>query len=173
MSVTELLDLSFGFSPKLGVRELPEISSDHESNIKGIFVIGDLADAPIIKVALNQGHEVARKVVESVDSRREEGILDVLVVGAGPAGLGAALALHDAGAAYLVIERERPFATIQNFPKAKQIFSEPREIENPGNFWFEDAQKEELVDRWDQALDDRSLCLHQPEEVLGIRRMHD
>jgi thioredoxin reductase/ferredoxin len=168
--MTEILKVSFEFSPKLGIRDLPRLAADKQSNVPGLYVVGDLADAPIIKVALNQGHDVAGRIIEEIGRGEEPEILDVLVVGAGPAGIGAALALQRAGARYLVVERERPFATIQNFPKAKRIFSEPRELQSKGNFWFEDACKEELIERWEEALDRRELLLHQPEEVLGIRR---
>ncbi len=176
MSAADILKISFEFSPKLGVRELPKLSADKESNVRGLYIVGDLADAPIIKVALNQGYEVAQKV--AAELKKEGGKtaadqLDVLIIGAGPSGIGAALACKEAGLRYLVLEKERPFNTIQNFPKAKFIFSEPRSIENKGNFWFDDAQKEVLVDRWDQALVDRGLVVHQPEEVTDCQRQGD
>ena len=168
MAKPELLNISFEFSSKLGVRELPDIDGDNQSNIRGLYVVGDLADAPIIKVALRQGYEVAQHVVGGLKGTAPEGVLDVIVVGAGPAGIGAALALNDAGSRFVIIERERPFATIQNFPKGKLIFSEPREMMSPGNFWFEDATKEDLVDRWDAALTEHALPIQQPEEVIRI-----
>ncbi|NNE43904.1 MAG: NAD(P)-binding domain-containing protein, partial [Gemmatimonadetes bacterium] len=99
--------------------------------------------------------------------------LDVVIVGAGPAGIGAALALQARGLRFAVLEREQPFATIQNFPKSKLIFSEPREIQTGSSLWFEDAVKEDLVDRWEQALDDQSLPIRQPEEVVNIERDGD
>ncbi len=163
-----LLNLSLEFSSKLGVRELPDIDGAHQSNVRGLYIVGDLADAPIIKVALSQGHAVARQVSESLTGEAPEGVLDILIIGAGPAGIGAALALKETGRRFVILERERPFATIQNFPKGKLIFSEPRELESPGNFWFQDAAKEELVQRWDEALSDHSLPIQQPEEVLSI-----
>lgn len=169
MAVTDILRVSFEFSPKLGVRELPDLSSRHESNLPGLFVVGDLADAPIIKVALNQGYDVAQQVVAQRGTGPDPDVLDVIVIGAGPAGIGAALGCRDAGARYVVLERERPFATIQNFPKAKLVFSEPREILSRADFWFEDASKEDLIDRWEQAVDEHALHLHQPEEVVDIR----
>ncbi len=167
----EILKVSFEFSSKIGVREQPFLSADKESSVGGLYVVGDLADAPIIKVALNQGYEVAERLADQLkDTPAPEGVLDVVVIGAGPAGIGAALALTDKGASYVLLEKERPFNTIQNFPKAKLIFSEPRAMENKGNFWFDDAQKEELIDRWDEALDQRALLLHQPEEVVSIEK---
>ncbi len=65
---------------------------------------------------------------------------------------------------------QKPFQTIQNFPKAKLIFSEPYDMPNKGNFWFEDAKKETLVDRWDKALDEKKLSIHQPEEVIDAQK---
>ncbi|MCA9667822.1 MAG: NAD(P)-binding domain-containing protein [Myxococcales bacterium] len=173
MGVKDILKISFEFSPKLGVRELPKLTANKESNVSGLYIVGDLADAPIIKVALNQGYDVAKKVISDIGKSKSDEMLDVAVLGAGPAGIGAALALEEAGASYLVFEKEKPFNTIQNFPKNKLIFSEPREMENRGNFWFEDAQKEDLVQRWDKALDDNMLRIHQPEEVTGVQRKGD
>ena len=172
MGLKDILKISFEFSPKLGVRELPRLSADKESNISGLYIVGDLADAPIIKVALNQGYDVARKVLEhGGQSRAEDGVFDVVVIGAGPAGIGAALALQERSANYLLLEKEQPFNTVQNFPKNKLIFSEPRSMQNRGNFWFEDAQKEDLVERWEAALDQRRLALRQPEEVTAIKKV--
>ena len=149
----DILKVSFEFSPKLGVRELPKIDGRHQSNVPGLYVVGDLADAPIIKVALRQGYEVAEAIADELGAPGDDAeLLDVLVVGAGPAGIGAALKLQERGARYVQIEKERPFSTIQNFPRSKIIFSEPRELESPGNFWFEDARTDVLVEKWDEAL---------------------
>lgn len=170
-AISDILKISFEFSSKLGVRELPQLKPDHQSTVPGLYVVGDLADAPIIKVALNQGYEVAQRVAQQLAGKAaNDDVLDVVVIGAGPAGIGAALALNEAGCNYKVIEKEQPFNTIQNFPKAKLIFSEPKSIESKGNIWFEDAQKEELVDRWSQALDQNALPIDQPVEVKHITR---
>lgn len=172
MPLPVLPNLSIEFSPKLGVRALPRIDRNHQSNVSGLYIVGDLADAPIIKVALRQGHEVGRHIAaELAGAPSEPGLLDVVIIGAGPAGIGAALALEEAGCSYVVLEREAAFATIQNFPRNKLIFSEPRGLESPGNFWFEDAAKEELVERWHRALDnEHALRIQQPETVTDAQR---
>ena len=164
MAVTDLLKVSLEFSPKLGVRELPRIDRHHQSNVKGLYIVGDLADAPVIKVALKQGYDVAMHIADTTP----KGL--VVIIGAGPAGIGASLALTEREVDHVVFERELPFATIQNFPKGKLIFSEPVGMESPGDFWFEDAAKEELVDRWHAALEDKSLPIEQPVEVVDVKR---
>ncbi len=176
MGVTDILKISFEFSQKLGVRELPELNKNHESNVNGLYIVGDLADAPIIKIALNQGYDVARHVWDNDHkgtSSKDDDILDVIVIGAGPAGIGAALALKEKGARYVLLEKERPFNTIQNFPKSKFVFSEPRSIENRGSFWFMDSQKENLVQRWEEEIENKGLLIQQPEEVTGVERKGD
>ncbi|MCP4809213.1 MAG: NAD(P)-binding domain-containing protein [Proteobacteria bacterium] len=167
----DILKLSFEFSPKMGVRELPQVDADYQSNVGGLYIVGDLADAPIIKVALNQGYEVACAIWKDLGaSTSDEDLLDVVIIGAGPAGIGASLALHETDARYVVLEKSEPFATIQNFPRNKLIFSEPRHIESKGDFWFEDARTDELIERWGQALDDRSLHIQQPVEVTDVQK---
>lgn len=167
----DILKVSFEFSPKIGVRELPQVDDQHESNVPGLYIVGDLADAPIIKVALNQGYEVATAIHGRLGaSDADPDLLDIAIIGAGPAGIGAALALQERGARYQVLEKAEPFATIQNFPRNKLIFSEPRHIENKGGFWFEDARTEELIERWSQAIEDRSLNIRQPVEVTNVQR---
>ena len=154
-----------------GIRPLPDIDARHESNVRGLYIVGDLADAPVIKIALQQGHTVAQAVLDSLPptASRAEGGLDVVVIGAGPAGIGAALALQARGARFVVLERSRPFSTIADFPKGKLIFSEPREVDSPA-LWFEDAPKEELVARWDAALAERALPIDCPAEVTAVTR---
>ena len=171
--MTDILKVSFEFSPKIGVRELPALDGRNESNVPGLYVVGDLADAPTIQVALNQGHRVASEVFTRVlggRSAEDPELLDIAVIGAGPAGIGAGLALNELGARYAILEKEQPFATIQNFPRHKLIFSEPRSIESASGLWFEDARTEVLVERWGRALEEHALAIRQPCEVQGLVR---
>src|SRR5258705_13390200 len=87
-SLGEILNITFEFSPKVGTRQLPKLSKAYESNIKGLYVVGDLADAPVIKISLNQGFDVVNRMFESDFKSqvpaKEEGVVDVAVIGAGP-----------------------------------------------------------------------------------------
>jgi thioredoxin reductase len=62
--------------------ERPELDEAHQSTVAGVYVIGDLADAPILKAALAQGEAVGRAVALGLPATGR-----VLVVGAGPAGV--------------------------------------------------------------------------------------
>lgn len=160
------------FSARLGLRERPQLGPDNEASLAGVHVAGDLAEAPVIKLALRQGEQLARQVWARLGARvgGDPEVLDVLVVGAGPAGIGAALALGELGARYAVLEREQSFQTIRNFPRSKVIFSEPRELGTPGGLWFEDARVDALLARWEEDLGRRALPLELGVELLGLRR---
>jgi len=174
VALVDLLKNRFEFSSKIGVRDRPRVDASHESDIRGLYVVGDLADAPVIKVALAQGHRVAQHVAGTLGApSTDEDLYDVVVVGAGPAGIGAGLALRDTGHRFVILERERPFDTIQNFPKHKVIFAEPASVPPLEGFWFDDATTEVLIERWDRALEERPLPIAQPEEVVDIRKVGD
>ncbi|MBI5514905.1 MAG: NAD(P)-binding domain-containing protein [Deltaproteobacteria bacterium] len=192
MAVADILKVSFEFSPKVGTRQLPALTEHYESiTVPGLYIGGDLADAPIIKIALNQGYEVIQKIFKKDfqgkapargEGDAEPGVAyrknqdkperyDVAIVGAGPAGIGAAIACQDLGLTYVLLEKEKPFNTIQNYPKAKHVFSEPREIKLlPNVFKFDDELKENLVDRWEKLIDSQGFHLLQPVEVTSIAR---
>jgi thioredoxin reductase len=160
-----------GFSAHVGVRALPELDADHQSSVPGLYVVGDLADAPVIKAALHQGHALATRLAASLGAPSDDpALIDVLIVGAGPAGIGAALALEGGPYRYQVLERELPFATIHHFPKKKLIFAEPRSLPTPGGLWFDDAPVDELVRRWEEALTARRLPIEALRALVGVRR---
>ncbi|MBI4815731.1 MAG: NAD(P)-binding domain-containing protein [Deltaproteobacteria bacterium] len=178
MSLRDVLSISFEFSSKIGTRQLPKLTPDYESNVRGVYVVGDLADAPVIKIALGQGYDIANRLVDKdfggKAPEKQDGVdVDVCVVGAGPAGIGAALALMERNVSFQLIERERPFNTIQNFPKHKHIFSEPKDFGHGARFPFMDSIKEDLVAQWEKALEDRRLVVHQPEDVTSVKKKGD
>jgi NosR/NirI family nitrous oxide reductase transcriptional regulator len=76
----------------------PELNKNNESNIPGLYVIGDLAGAPVIKFAMAQGFEVIQHIAAKPDAKSSDpAVLDVLIVGAGAAGLNAALTARERG----------------------------------------------------------------------------
>jgi CRP-like cAMP-binding protein/thioredoxin reductase len=63
---------SFGIQfPNANPTSIPILSETYESNVPGLFIVGALGGYPLIKQAMNQGHEVVEtingEVVEPVD----------------------------------------------------------------------------------------------------------
>ena len=55
--------------------------------------------------------------------------LDLVIIGAGPAGLSAAYAAAQAGLSYLVLEKGTIADTIRKYPVGRTLFSTPNELE--------------------------------------------
>ena len=134
----EILEKKFEFSPKIGVRSLPDIDRNHQSNRHGIYVVGDLADAPIIEVTLQQGFDVAQHVCSTIEHSKYFDI-DIAIIGAGPAGIGASLACKEHHRLQHVLVETDPFIPFKFF-KGKEILPNPR-ISTPDTFGFPTQQR--------------------------------
>ena len=100
--------------------ERPYLKKNNESNIPGLYIIGDLAGAPVIKYAMAQGYDVIEHIASlpgAVGGNGDE-IHDVIIIGAGAAGLNAALQARERSMRYLIIEKERSPTPSRIFPKA-------------------------------------------------------
>ena len=160
-------------SPNMETRR-PMVGRNFESNIPGVYIIGDLAGAPVVKLAMEQGHRVAQHIASQPDAR--EGPADgwdVIVAGAGAAGLNAALGLQDAGLRVLVLEKNKIANTIENFPEGKWVYAEPDTIPPKGKLWLDGSRKEDLLARWHAIIRDNRLDVRTEEGVEGITRRRD
>src|SRR5262245_65875766 len=106
--------------------ERPYLKKHNESNVPGLFVIGDLAGASVIKYAMAQGYEVIEHIASLPDvvGSDDESILDVVIVGAGAGGLNAALQAKQRGLRYVLLEKEQIANTIENFPESKWVHAD-------------------------------------------------
>ncbi len=149
----------------------PILGKGNESSVKGLHIIGDLAGAPVIKLAMAQGVEVIDYISALPEMKeRKDGVLDVLIVGAGAAGLNAALAAQDKGLKYVLLEKSRIANTIENFPEGKWVYAEPDSTPPRGKLWLDGARKEELIERWNQIVRENGLNVRVEEGLQEIER---
>jgi len=147
--------------------ELPNYDADLETNVKGLYLAGEVTGKALIKVAINQG----KKVVDSIAKNRPQpgaADYDVIVVGAGPAGTSTALAALAEGFRVLVLEQGTQANTIRNFPRQKFVMAEPVMIPVYGPLWMEDTSKESLLDRWQEIIQATGLKIQEDEKVLHV-----
>ena len=158
----------------------PVIGKGNESNVKGLHIIGDLAGAPVIKLAMAQGQEVIDYISTLPEMKAHVGehhdddnLIDVLIVGSGASGLNAALAAQERGLSYLVLEKSKIANTIEQFPEGKWIYAEPDDTPPKGKLWLDGGRKEDLLARWHEIVDSNQLNVHTEEGLESIEKRSD
>lgn len=155
-----------------GSNERPFLRKHNESNIPGLYIIGDLAGAPVIKYAMAQGYDVIEHIASlpGAIGGGDPEVYDIVIIGAGAAGLNAALQAQERGLRYVLLEKEKIANTIENFPEGKWVYAEPDSKPPKGKLWLDGATKEDLIGRWHHIIDDNRLNVRTSEEVTGCAK---
>lgn len=161
--------------PEPSYPPLPAVDEHGESTVPGLYVIGEVGGTPLIKLGLNQGVEVVERLHRELGppAAEDPDLLDVLVVGAGAAGLAAAARAEELGLRYVVLEAERFAMTVRNMFRGKVLFAEPDAVPNRSSLWFEECTREELLERWEAELRARGLAIREHEKVEDVQREGD
>jgi len=154
--------------------DLPEVDQFFESSRPGVHVIGELGGMGLIRNAIAQGLQVA-KHLDQVLPRAAPGKaaagaqpVDVAVVGAGPAGLAAAMGLRQAGRTVRVLEQDTLGGSIAHYPRRKVVMTEPAVIPYHGKLGKTVIAKEELLAVWEGAVASSGLQIESGVRVEGI-----
>jgi NosR/NirI family nitrous oxide reductase transcriptional regulator len=154
---------------------LPIVNSRSESSVPGIFVIGDVTGLPLVKIAANQGAEVISKLAEEgrfENTQTASQQLDLVILGAGPAGLAAAVEAQQRGLKYVVLERNKVASTVRSFPPGKMVYAEPRFIANTSGLdTNEDLDKDTFLQRIDQLVHEQGLHIKEGTEVTTVQKL--
>jgi putative YpdA family bacillithiol system oxidoreductase len=148
--------------------EVPQIGTDFETNVPGIYAIGELGGLGLIKNAVNEG----QLVIDGLKRKHEKrnGVLDLVIVGAGPAGLSASLAAKKAGFDAIVLEQGSIADTIRRFPNKKVVMGEPVKVPMYGSLWITDATKETLLNVWQTIIDSAGVTIQEGAQVNSVAR---
>ena len=161
------ITLVFG-SERRGV-DIPMVKPDFETNIPGIFIAGELGGMGLIRKASEQG----RQAIQSIARRpRSSAPLDVVIVGAGPAGLAAALGATELELRYLVIDQEPDLGgAILHFPRNKIAMTSPVDLPVVGRVEFSEVSKEALLAFWQDVVARTGLKISFGTRMDGISRV--
>jgi len=151
------------------VEQLPRVDENFQTNVDGVYVVGDLAGVPLLKFSVDGGTRAVRHIVsEGIDGRRpedEDGPYDVVIIGAGASGMAAAREAEKKGLSYCVLESQRRFATIKDFQPGKPIYTYPKEMTPEGDIQIQSKIKEELVDELEAQTHDIPVRYEKADRI--------
>ena len=132
------------------VEKLPACDGHGRTNMPGVRIVGDLTGIPLLKFSSDTGARAVREIVAELGNPqsaiRDPQFPDLAIVGAGVAGVSAAIEAKKAGLSFVIYEGTQIFSTVANFPKAKPIYTYPTEMVLDGGLQFHADVKEALLD---------------------------
>ncbi len=153
---------------KRGV-ELPHVSREFETNVPMLFIAGELGGMGLIRNAVEQGKQavthLAKKINKSIDAE-----YDLVIIGAGPAGISASLKSREMGLNFLTLEQDTIGGTVFSFPRAKLVMTSPMDLPLHGKVKLSETSKQELIDLWNSVLDKNNIIINQGEKVDSVER---
>jgi thioredoxin reductase (NADPH) len=152
--------------------ELPHVSPEFETNISGLFIAGELGGMGLIKNAVEQGKQAMENLIKKM-KRSEEAEYDVIIVGAGPAGISATLTAATKNMRFLTLEQDSLGGTVFNFPRAKVVMTSPMDLPMHGKLKLSETSKSELLDLWIKILSKNNISVNQQEKVETIEKIND
>jgi thioredoxin reductase (NADPH) len=139
--------------------DIPRIKENFETNVPGVYVVGELGGMGLIKNAFEQARQCVEGIVREKNSTSSD-VLDAVVVGCGPAGLAFSLHALARGLRFVTIEREDIGGTVRYYPRKKLVMTSPLEIPGFGQVSHREIQKEDLVDLWSEIIEKTKVGEH-------------
>jgi len=163
---TDAISLIFGTKTR-GV-DIPEIRETFETNVRGVYIAGELGGMGLVRNAITQGKEAVEYISKSLKNKNN-GNVDLLIVGSGPAGLAASLQAKKENLNFLILEQEHDFGgTVFSFPRQKLVMTQPMDIPLYGKFKQREIQKEALLDLWKEITEKNNIAIKLGEKVETI-----
>ena len=161
-------------------RDIPVLTEHLESTrVAGLFLAGEVTGYALIRTAVAQGTAVADEVARRVQGRRrakepEPGdLLDLVVVGAGPAGFACSLEAKKHGLSFATLDQSDLGGTVSKYPRRKLVMTQPVALPLHGMLAHDTYEKEELVDLWNGIAARHALPIRSGVEFTGLDRTSD
>ena len=161
----EAISLVIG-TQKRGV-DLPHVNQHFETNVPGIYIAGELGGMGLIKNSVEQGEAAVMSIAQS-DYKKDPSMYDLIIVGAGPAGISASLTARGNNLNFLTLEQDSLGGTVYNFPRSKIVMTAPMNLPLHGKVKLFDTSKTELLGLWRPVLEKNNIIIREHAKVESI-----
>lgn len=161
----DAISLVFG-TARRGV-DIPLVKPNFETNVPGVFIAGELGGMGLIRNSVEQGRQAIASIVKLPGIGHGDG-LDVVIVGAGPAGFAASLAAMEHKLRFVTLEQDSVGGTVANFPRGKLVMTAPMNLPLYGKVKLTDTRKEALLELWQKVQRETGLKINEGERVDQI-----
>jgi thioredoxin reductase/ferredoxin len=152
---------------KKGV-EIPSVKPNFESNVKGIYIVGELVGMGLIHNAIEQGRQAMESIMRNNKDIKDKSQLDVFIVGAGPAGFSASLAAVEHNLNYVTVEQESLGGTVFQYPRGKIVMTAPATLPTFGKVMFQETTKEKLLEFWQEVEKKSGVKINYKERLESV-----
>jgi thioredoxin reductase/NAD-dependent dihydropyrimidine dehydrogenase PreA subunit len=163
----DAIELVFG-TEKRGV-DIPQVNPDFQTNVPGVFIAGELGGMGLIRNAVKQGVEAVDSICKIDGVGKSHGdVIDLVIVGAGPAGIAASLAAKDKKLSFVTLEQDSVGGTVSHYPRGKIVMTAPAVLPIVGKMKFKETTKEALMEFWQGVIEKAELKIKDRERVESV-----
>jgi thioredoxin reductase/Pyruvate/2-oxoacid:ferredoxin oxidoreductase delta subunit len=162
---TQAITLCIG-TEKRGV-DLPHVNMLFETNVSGIYIAGELGGMGLIKNAVEQGKQSVENIVKSL-KKNHQADNDLIIIGAGPAGISASLMAKKHQLRFLTLEQDTLGGTVFTFPRSKIVMTSPMDLPLHGKVKLTETSKPQLLDFWKKVLEKNSISIKENSKVESV-----
>ncbi|MBL8861654.1 MAG: NAD(P)-binding domain-containing protein [Planctomycetes bacterium] len=176
-------------------RDLPVLTEERESpHVPGLFLAGEVTGYALVRTAIGHGtaaaDAAARRARQAgapslvrpardaagrggVALADEPPVLDLVVVGAGPAGIACSLRAKELGLAFTTLEQDELGGTVAKYPRRKLVMTQPVDLPLAGRLSRTSYTKEELVALWERLAREHALPIRHGQVFRRVERLAD
>ncbi len=152
--------------------DIPDVGSDFQTNVPGVFIAGELGGMGLIRNAIEQGRQAIGYVARNPAPKQGPAV-DVVIVGAGPAGFSASLAAMEHRLRFVTIEQDSFGGMVSHYPRGKLVMAGTAHLPLVGKINFGNTSKEELLACWQKMQRETGVPISFKERVVAVMRDGD